>query len=43
MHEDIHLESNKSILEIRVQNSTLVQINYQSLHDGFTDMNHLPF
>lgn len=42
MHEDIHLDSNKSDLEIQVQNSTMVQINYQNLHDRFTDMNHLP-
>jgi len=43
MHEDIHSESNKKVLEIQTQNSTLFQLHYQSLHNRFTDMNHLPF
>lgn len=44
MREDIHLEfSTKNTLEIQAENSTVVQVNYQSLHDRFTGMNHLPF
>lgn len=43
MHEDIHLEPNKSVLEIQAQNLTLVQANYQSLHDRYTDINQLPY
>lgn len=43
MYDDIYLESNKTILEIQIPNSTLVQINDQNLHNRFTDMKHFPF
>lgn len=43
MHEDIHLESSKSVLEIQMQNSTSMQTNYQGLHDRYTDINELPY